>query len=149
MNIKKTALKLKFCAFALAVLISTPAMAAGVFYACDMDVKQANGWVSPKIGLVFDGEGGVQVIDSVTLHFLDGPITARIKKRADMARITWTIAGAKDNKGQVVPTFKYIAQFDLKSLAISVVAKPARFPQRFSGKGKCAIQKNTKNFLRR
>jgi hypothetical protein len=129
--------------------LAVPATAKGVFYACDMAVKRADGWVSPKIGLVFDGQGGVQVVDSVTLNFLDGPVHARIKKRADKSRITWSIAGAKDSKGEIIPTLKYIAQFDLKRLTISVVAKPVGYPQRFSGKGKCAIQKTTKNFLRR
>lgn len=142
-------LRLTLFSALVASALAAPVAAKGVFYACDMKVSRADGWVSPKVGFVFDGNGGVQVIDSVTLHFLGEPVPARANKRANKARIKWNIAAAEDSKGQRVPTFSYIARLDLETLAVSLVAKPVGFPQRFSGKGTCVIQKNAKIFLRR
>ncbi|WP_037916629.1 hypothetical protein [Sulfitobacter sp. 20_GPM-1509m] len=118
-------------------ILSCSGVFAGVFYDCDMNTKRPDGWVSPKIGLVFDDRGKVTVIDNIILTFAGSPITARARKNGDTYRITWVIANTRDAKGQTVPTFSYIAKLNTMTQAISVVAKPVHFPQRFSGKGTC------------
>lgn len=142
-------LKSIVAAFLIAASFGGPAAAKAQFYACETDAKIANGWISPSIGFVFDGKGGVQVIDSVILHFLGKPLAARVKGRGDKLRITWTIPAAYDSQGQRIPSFGFIATLDQKTKALSMIAKPARFPQRFSGKGTCQIRKDAKGFLKR
>ncbi|MEH6521261.1 hypothetical protein [Sulfitobacter sp.] len=146
MNIEKKGLKLKFCALALAALISTPAMGAGVLYECDLNSKRANGWVSQKMAFVFEDSGAVKVIDSVLLNFEIGPMNARARTSGDVSRLTWNIAGATDSVGQRVPTFSYTAKLNLKTLGLSVLAKPVGYPQRFTGKGSCVKRNNAKGF---
>ncbi|WP_243253590.1 hypothetical protein [Pseudosulfitobacter sp. DSM 107133] len=102
-----------------------------------MNTKVSNGWVSPKVGLIFDDAGKITVIDGAILTFIGAPISARGRKTGDTYRVTWTIANATDAKGEVVPTFSYVARLNTSTQAISVVAKPVGFPQRFSAKGKC------------
>lgn len=146
MSLENTALKLKFCAFAVAALMSTPAMAAGVLYDCDLNSKRANGWVSQKMAFVFEDDGTVKVVDSVLIGFEIGPVNTRVRKSGDVARLHWNIAAATDSVGQKVPTFSYTAKLNLETLSLSVLAKPVGFPQRFSGKGTCVKQNNTKGF---
>jgi hypothetical protein len=149
MSVEKAALKLKFCALALAALISTPAMAAGVLYECDLDAKRAKGWVSNKMAFIYEDNGTVTVVDSVLLHYVGNPVEARARTKGDVSRLNWTIAAATDSNGQFIPTFNYTAKLNLKTLSLSVSAKPARFPQRVSGKGSCVKRNNAKDFLRR
>lgn len=114
---------------------------AGVLYECDLKTPNNNGWVSPKMAIVFEDGGGTTVIDAVILNFVGNPIPVRASKRGNNARLTWTIANAEDDKGQSVPTFSYVAQLNMATSAISVTANPVRFPQRFSGKGTCKSRK--------
>ncbi len=146
MSVKKTALKLKFCALALAALMSTPAMAAGILYDCDLDSKLVNGWVSQKMAFVFEGDGTVKVVDSVLLALDVGAVNARVRKSGDVARMHWNIAAAIDSVGQKIPTFSYTAKLNLETLSLSVLAKPVGFPQRFTGKGTCVKHNNAKGF---
>lgn len=110
---------------------------AGVFYDCDMDTKIKNGWVSNKIGIVIDDAGQVTVIDSIILNVIGDPLSARATQRGDNMRITWNIANALDSRGQLIPTFRYVANLNTKTRAISVIAKPVGAPQRWSAKGTC------------
>lgn len=142
-------LKSMIGAFLIAAALAGPATAKAQFYACKTDAKVANGWISPSIGFVLDGKGGVQVIDSVILHFKGEPMAARVKGRGDKLRITWTIPAATDSKGERVPSFGYIATLDQKTKALSLIAKPGGYPQRFSGKGTCQLRKDAKGFLKR
>lgn len=114
---------------------------AGVLYECDLKTPNSNGWVSPKMAIVFQDGGGTTVIDGVILNFVGKPIPVRASKRGNDVRLTWTIANAEDDKGQSVPTFSYVAKLNMATSAISVTAKPVRFPQRFSGKGTCKSRK--------
>lgn len=135
-----------------AVLVTTlafPAAAAGVFYECDLNADRAMGWVSPKMGIVFDGKGGATVLDGVILQFVGDPMPVRARKRGDTVRLTWTISAAEDVKKHTIAMFSYVAKLNLKTNAISVVARPVGYPQQFSAKGSCVIRKNAKGFKRR
>lgn len=125
-------------------LFASAATAKGTFFDCDMSVSRADGWVSPKLGIIFDGTGGVQVIDAVILNFVGEPIPARATRRGDMVRLTWQVSNLADSVGNRVPTFRYEARLDLKKRAVSVVAKPVGPPQRWSAKGTCITRKNFK-----
>ncbi|WP_298861874.1 hypothetical protein [uncultured Sulfitobacter sp.] len=136
------------CIVGLMSALATPAFAARQFYACDVDAKRSLGWVSPKMGFVFDGKGGVQVIDGVIMHFIGKPVAARVRAQGDTLRITWSISGARDKAGQIIPGLGYIATLNTKTKSVSVISKSGSFPQRFTGKGTCKIRKNAKGFLR-
>lgn len=132
---------MKHLMMAAAVCIAGAGSAgAGVFYDCDMDTKIKNGWVSSKIGIVIDDAGKVTVIDSIILNVIGEPLTARATQRGDRMRITWNIANAKDSRGQHIPTFRYVANLNTKTQAISVSAKPVVAPQRWSAKGTCKLR---------
>jgi hypothetical protein len=127
----------KVCAaLAASVLLSSQA-AAGIFYECDTDSKEAFNWVSPKIGIVIDDAGTVTVIDNIIKLYFGNPIKAKARKNGDKLRITWRVANARDSKGERVPTFSYVANLNTKSKKLHVIAKPVGYPQRFSGKGVC------------
>lgn len=128
--------------------LAIPAAAAGVLYDCDLNAKRTMGWVSPKLAIFIDAKGGTQVIDGAILHYMGAPVTARMRQRGDVARITWNISGATDVNHNTVPTLAYEALLNVKTKAISVVAKPVGYPQRFSAKGVCVIRKNFKGFKR-
>ncbi len=141
-------LKLKLAAFVIAASIGSPAMSAGVLYDCDLDVKRAQGWVSNKMAFVFEDTGSVKVADGVLLHYVGNPVAARLRKKGEVARLNWNLAGAVDVAQQVIPTISYSAKLNLKTLSLSVSARPVGFPQKFSGKGTCVKRKNTKGFLK-
>ncbi len=124
-----------FCVAAMAM--GTPALAAGTLYDCKMDTKNPRGWVSPRINIVFDDQGKVSVIDSVTLYFLERPAQARAVRQGDNIRLSWNIAGARDSRGARVPTMRYIANLNQSTKKIRVVAKPVGAPQRWSKTGTC------------
>ncbi len=122
--------------------LAAPVAAKGVLYDCDLNANRAMGWVSNKMAFVFDGKGDVQIVDSVVLHYVGNPVPARVRRTGDVARLNWTLSGAVDRVGQIIPTISYSAKLDLKKLTVEVLAKPARFPQRFTGKGRCTQRKN-------
>ena len=80
------------------------------------------------------------------LHYVGGPTQARVRKTGDLVRLNWEIAGATDHVGQVIPTLSYTAKLDLKTFSVSVLTKPARFLERFTGKGCCVRRKSAKGF---
>lgn len=139
-------MKLKIFAAALAALLGSPAIADAVLYECDIDARRARGWVSDKMAIIFDDKGTVRVVDGVLRHYVGVPTQARVRKTGDLVRLNWEIAGATDHVGQVIPTLSYTAKLDLKTLSVSVLAKPARFPERFTGKGHFLRRKNAKGF---
>jgi len=123
-----------------AVVFATAApVNAASFYECDTDSKEAMNWVSPKIGFIFDDAGKVSVIDGIIQTYFETPIAAKARKRGDKVRITWRIANAIDAAGERIPTFSYVANLNLVSKTVHVIAKPVGFPQRFAGKGTCKI----------
>ena len=136
--------KSALCVVGLVVALTTPVSAVGQFYECDLNAKRAKCWVADKMGFIFDGKGGVKVVDGIILHFIEKPIIAKARKNGDKLRITWTIPSARDKVGQTIPAMGYIATLNTKSKALSVIAKPSAFPQRFSGAGTCKIRKNGK-----
>ena len=113
---------------------------AATLFECDLKTRIHNGWVSPKMAFVIEDDGGAKVIDGITLAFLDGPAEAKVTRRGDNLRINWTIANAKDDAGNYIPTFRYFANLNSATHAVSVVAKPAAYPQRWSAKGSCKIR---------
>lgn len=123
----------------LALTLAAPAT-AGLLYDCTMKTKQANGWVSPRIVVVVDDAGKVQVIDGVILQFIEKPLAVKATQRGDKLRMTWNIANAEDASGERIPTFSYITNLNTASKAIDVSAKPVGYPQRFSRKGTCTTR---------
>ncbi|MEM6305558.1 MAG: hypothetical protein AAF744_12635 [Pseudomonadota bacterium] len=121
----------------LSALGLATAAQASVLYDCRMPGQAANSWVSPRIAMVFDTDGTVTVSDGIVLGVLGGPVEARASRNGDRIRVTWTVAGAKDNKGERIPKFSYEAQLSQSDNSLYVVAKPVGFPQRFSGRGTC------------
>lgn len=113
---------------------------AAIFYECDLKTRIHNGWVSPKMAFVFVDDGRAKVIDGITLAFLDESAEAKVTRRGDNLRITWTVANAKDDSGNYIPTFRYLANLNTATRAVSVVAKPVGYPQRWSAKGSCKIR---------
>ncbi|KEJ90330.1 hypothetical protein [Sulfitobacter donghicola] len=130
----------------MVVSLAAPAAAKGVLYDCKLDAKRAKGWVSPTMAIVFEDAGTVKVADGALLHYVGHPVVARVRKSGDVARLHWNIAGAHDHVGQVIPTFSYTAKLNLKTLGVSVLAKPVGFPQRFTGKGTCKKRNSTRGF---
>ena len=115
--------------------------AAGVLYECDLNTRIKNGWVSPKTVFVFDDNGKTTVIDNVILGFYEKPMPARVSKRGETLRITWNIAAARDSRGQIIPTIRYVATLNQASKKVSIAAKPASAPQRWSAKGACKTRR--------
>ena len=95
---------------------------AGVFYECDLNTRIVNGWVSPKMGFVFDDNGQVTVIDGVILSVVGAPLKASVRRKGNMNRIRWSIAGATDSRGQRIATFRYVA--DLNSCLLYTSPSP-------------------------
>ncbi len=110
---------------------------AGVFYECDLNTRIVNGWVSPKMGFVFDDNGQVTVIDGVILSVVGAPLKASVRRKGNMNRIRWSIAGATDSRGQRIATFRYVADLNRATGAVHVVAKPGLAAQRWAAKGTC------------
>ncbi|MFT6676770.1 MAG: hypothetical protein ACJAVM_002975 [Sulfitobacter sp.] len=130
---------LRALAFGAALLLAAPA-SAGVFYECDMNTKHPRGWVSPKVTFAFDAAGHVSVTDGVILWLYQKPLIARTRKKGEKLRITWNIANAEAGRGERIPTFRYIANLNTATKAVSIIAKPVGYPQRFSAKGLCTIK---------
>jgi len=137
-------------AAATAVLLSCASAAAAqpVLYDCDLKADRAMGWVSSKMALYFDGQGGAEAIDGVILGVVGNPLKVRARKRGDTVRLNWTINGATDTVGTRIPTISYITRLNTGSNEIYVVAKPAGYPQRFSARGTCALRTDAKDLLR-
>lgn len=129
----------RFLAAALGAGIAVAAgqTSAAVFYECDLQTKNPRGWVSPKMGFVIDDAGQVTVIDSAILNFIGKPLVAKARKSGGNLRISWSIAGAQDSKGQRIPTFRYVATLNTAKRTVAVVAKPTSAPQSWRGKGTC------------
>ncbi|UWR21344.1 hypothetical protein [Sulfitobacter sp. S190] len=108
----------------LCVSVAAPTHAAGLFYDCTMDVDEPNGWVSPKVGLVFDAAGKLQVIDAPVLHFVGKPVPAKVRRRGASMRFNWSIREMQDSTGRRIPDFRYDGKLDTATGAISVFARP-------------------------
>lgn len=118
---------------------STVSAAPGYLYDCDMrDVKQGKGWVSPKIALVLPGDGTVQVVDAVTLHFNEGPLEGTIVRENDKRLIVkWSIENAKADNGTSFSNFDYRASISKTSGAIELTAIPRQFDLGLRSPGTC------------
>ena len=113
---------------------------AGQFYVCDMNTKAPNGWVSPTVGIVFEDNGKVTVIDAVTQHFHGGPKQAQASKNGNKVRVSWTIANPVDIKGERLATMRYVATLNTQTRGVNVVAKPVGPPQSWRAKGQCKLR---------
>ena len=102
----------------IAALTCGAASAASTLYDRSMNVKVANGWVSPKVAIVFDAKGAVTVVDSVILGVIGKPIPAKVRRSNCKLRITWTISGAEDTGGERIPRFSYLALINESSKVI-------------------------------
>jgi len=106
------------------------------------------GWISESMGFIFDGKGGVEVIDGLILHHVGEPLEAKAKRRGDKIKVQWAIHGAENSTGQRVSTFSFTATLDSKTGGIVVYARPVGYSNRLKGEGTCEIRKDAKGFLR-
>lgn len=125
----------------LAGLISAccaPACAAPLFYECAITQRDTRAnWVSSSLGVIFDGSGAVQVIDGTILSHKGSPVPAKARDRGNKIVVRWQLSGLTDRLNTAVPKFVYTATITKATNAVTVLAKPVRFPQRFTGKGTC------------
>ena len=123
----------------LAATASIAQAAPGLLYDCDMrNVKQGKGWVSPKIALVLPGDGTVQVIDAVTLHFNDGPLEGTIVRENDRRLVVkWSIENAKADNGKSFSNFDYRASISKTNGNIELTAIPRQFAAGLRSPGTC------------
>ncbi|WP_370402119.1 hypothetical protein [Sulfitobacter sp. JB4-11] len=125
--------------FAFGVQVQTATAAQGYLYDCDMQyVKQGRGWVSPKIALVFPGDGTVKVVDSVTLHFNEGPLLGTIvRENATRMVVKWSVENAKAENGTSFNNFDYRASIAKRTGAIELTAIPRHYDSGLRSPGTC------------
>ena len=124
-----------------AATLATPQAhaASGYLYDCDMtDVQQGRGWISPKIVLVFTGDGTVTVIDAVTMNFSRDPIHGTIlRDNAQRLIVKWTIKDARADSGHSFANFDYRASIAKASGKMALTAIPRSFDTGVQGTGAC------------
>lgn len=122
--------------------IPSQVQAKGVLYDCDITQKrQGVGWISDKIAIVVTQGGQVVVSDGIILRFNQQPVQARIGRNTDRKLvIRWTLKNVVNANNQTTPAFEYSATLRKATNEISVYANPDGYPNRFSGKGTCALR---------
>lgn len=136
-------MRTQIVAAVLFAALSVPASAAGILYDCDITNRMKDvGWISPKLAIIVNDSGKVQVIDSVILNFIEEPIDANARTNGDRMRLNWTLSGIYDSANQRVPNFAFQAVLNTKTKAVSLKASPVGFPQSWSGKGSCKTRRS-------
>lgn len=135
-------------AVALMAPLALPAAAQSQLHVCSLQGKRMLGWISESMGFVFDGSGGVKVIDGLILNHVGKPIEAKAKRRGDKIKVQWAIRGAEDNSGQRVSTFSFSATLNTKTNGIVVYARPVGYSNKLRGDGTCEIRKDAKGFFK-
>lgn len=122
--------------------MAMPVQANGVLYDCDITQKrQGVGWISEKIAIVVTQSGQVVVSDGIILRFNRQPMQARVGRNTDRKLvIRWTLKDVVNANNQTTPAFEYSATLSKATNKIAVYASPEGYPNRFSGKGTCALQ---------
>lgn len=132
-------------AAAAALMLSGTSAAADVLYECDITQRKKDvDWISPKVAFIMRDDGTAEVIDGIILAFVDGVQRANLRRRGDRLIFNWSLSGLVDSAEQFVPKFAYRATLNTKDNTVVVRAKPASFPQQFSGKGSCKVRKPRK-----
>ena len=132
--------------FGLVVLgvfsMAMPVQAKGVLYDCDITQKrQGVGWISEKIAIVVTQSCQVVVSDGIILRFNRKPMQVRVGRNTDRKLvIRWTLKNVVNANNQTTPAFEYSATLSKATNEIAVYASPDGYPNRFSGKGTCALQ---------
>jgi hypothetical protein len=126
-----------------AVLTATSSFAAGVFYDCDITNRRDKvDWISPKVAVIVQANGAVQVIDSVLINFRQAPATARVTRNTEkVLKARWSVRDARDSSGQEVPDFGYDLRLNKTNNTIVIGATPHGFAGHFSGRGTCTLRK--------
>jgi len=129
----------------LAALWAAPqaASAQGVLYDCTvLQTSGPGGWVSSRMAFVVGPDGAAQVVDSLSLQYLNGAVPARVRNRAGELRFNWSINNAQDVTSNRIPTMSYFAWLDTASGGVRVRVKPAGIPQSMRGQGTCTTRQN-------
>ncbi|MEQ6202719.1 hypothetical protein ABMC88_06650 [Sulfitobacter sp. HNIBRBA2951] len=129
-----------FAACVALALGATPAVSAEAFmYECDMaDASRSQGWISPKIALIFAKDGSVKAVDAVILHFAGGPIKGTVlRNNASRAVVKWTVKGAKADNGTSFADFDYRASIGKKSGKVDLTAIPHGYDKGLRSGGSC------------
>lgn len=127
---------------AVAVFLATTqaAVAAPSFlYDCDMsDAARSRGWISPKVAIVVIGDGSVQVVDALILHFKKKPIKATVlRDNASRLIIKWSLDNAKADSGRSFANFDYRASIAKATGKIELTAIPRNFDTGLRSGGRC------------
>ncbi len=118
--------------------LAVPAAAKSTLYDCDItERKKGVDWVSPKVVVIIEDTGKVQVVDGIIMHFHEKPMSAKVRRKGDVLRVQWTLAGISDSMNQNIPQMRYSADLNTKAKTMELLVKPVGFPQRWRGKGTC------------
>jgi hypothetical protein len=121
--------------------LSGAAMAAPLTYTCALDVARANNWVPSQLVIQHDADTGrVIVNDPIIIAMVGQPVEGKVDiDNAKRVTFLWELPKVKNRSGQFTPRFLYRATFIRATEAVSVLAKPAGFPNSFEGRGKCTV----------
>ncbi|THH38244.1 hypothetical protein E4Z66_01315 [Aliishimia ponticola] len=135
-------------ALSLGAAGAATAQQKGTFYECAITKRQKNvDWVPPLIGLVYQPDGQVLVIDAVILHFNEAPVQAKVTKRGAQDVLRWSVTGIDSARSRF--RFQYGARFSPKTGTISVTARPVGPPQSWKGSGTCKVRTDVPRQFRR
>lgn len=115
------------------------ASAAPVLFECDVTEKHRRlGWIADKIVFVVEANGQVTVIDPIIQQFDQDPMIAKVTRNTNKTlKVRWALRDITNGSNQTATRFDFDATINKKTNRIAVYARPAGFPNRFSGKGSC------------
>ena len=123
--------------------VAAPAQAAGTLYDCTVQQNTGpKGWISPRVAVVLDGAGQAQIIDSITVYFETGPRPARVRRKGDTLKMTWSFSALTDNRSQFIPKLNYWGTLNTETGAFTMRARPSNTPQSIRGVGTCTTRGN-------
>lgn len=124
----------------IALLAPMPAQAAsGFLYDCTLtDADKSRGWISSKLAVVVPGDGTVQVVDGVILHFNGAPLAAEVlRDNGQRLILKWSIENARAKSGKSFANLDYRVSIAKSSGAIEMHTMPRNYDAGMRSGGTC------------
>ncbi|WP_291727111.1 hypothetical protein [Leisingera sp. F5] len=129
------------------VLAAASSAAAGakatITYDCEIKVFTSNGWIAPRVLVMWDEQSETAKIYDGYIHDLVGePIPATVEKRSETSyNLDWRVSDIPVSNARTKVDGLYSAVLNMKQNTLSIRGVITGFDNAPRGKGKCIVKK--------
>ncbi|UWQ64081.1 hypothetical protein K3723_07260 [Leisingera caerulea] len=120
------------------------AVSAETVYDCDIKVFTNNGWIAPRVLVLWDDSSKTAKIYDGYIHQLVGePLAAKVEQRNEMAYdLSWRVNDIPVSNARTKVDGLYSAVFNMQKNTLSIRGVITGFANAPRGRGKCKVKQD-------